>query len=311
DNFVKLGEFVKGEELLNEAIDLHESSNLNSVERTYINNLSRLGLVYLRTGRDEKAKAAYLKALEASRNAFGPKSQLAVDIYVNLGLVYRDIGQYLKSREYYNTALTLADSSQKQTIALSIGNLADAYRDQGMFEEAINLHKRSLELNHQILDSPHPTLASAYNSLAFTYQQSGQYQKADSLHQIALSMRRTLFPPDHHHIASSLIRLGLLKIKQLLPREAEQYLTEGYDILSRKLPENHWQIIGARGGLAVSRAMQGEFESNLPIVEEAYQKYMEKFGPDDWRTREAAGALAGLYQIWGKTEKANYYSQRQ
>ena len=311
DNYVKLGEFVKGEKLLDEAIDLHKPSNLNSVERTYINNLSRLGLVYLRTGRDKKAETTYLKALETSRNTFGPKSHLAADTYLSLGLVYRDMGQYLKSREYYNTALTLADSSQKQIIAHSIGNLADAYRDQGMFEEAINLHKRSLKLNYQILDSPHPTLASAYNSLAFTYQQSGQYQKADSLHQIALSMRRTLFPPDHHHIASSLVRLGLLKIKQLLPRKAEKYLTEGYDILSSKLPENHWQVIGARGGLAVSRAMQGKFEANLPVVEEAYQKYMGKFGPDDWRTREAAGALASLYRIWGKTEKANYYSHRQ
>ena len=311
DNYVRLGNFDKGEELLNEAIDLHEPSNLISIERTYINNLNRIGLVYLRTGRYKKAKTAYLEALATSRNVFGPESQIAIDIYVNLGLVYRDMGQYLKSREYYNTALILADSSQKRTIALSIGNLAEGYRDQGLFQEAIDLHKKSLKLKQQLLDSPHPVIASAYNSLAFTYQQSGQYQKADSLHQIALSMRRTLFPPDHHHIASSLIRLGLLKIKQLLPQEAEQFLTEGYDILSRKLPENHWQIIGARGGLAVSRAMQGEFETNLPIVEETYQNYMENFGTDDWRTREAAGALASLYHIWGKTEKANYYSRRQ
>src|SRR5699024_11253449 len=103
-----------------------------------------LGLVYLQTGRDRKADTTYLKALETSRNTLGPKSHLAADTYLSLGLVYRDMGQYLKSREYYNTALTLADSSQKLIIAHSIGNLADAYRDQGMLQKAINLHKISL-----------------------------------------------------------------------------------------------------------------------------------------------------------------------
>src|SRR5699024_5844723 len=109
---VKLGEFVKGEKLLDEAIDLHKPSNLNSVERTYINNLSRLGLVYLRTGRDKKAETTYLKALETSRNTFGPKSHLAADTYLSFGLVYLDIGQYIKFSEYANNDLTLSESSQ-------------------------------------------------------------------------------------------------------------------------------------------------------------------------------------------------------
>src|SRR5699024_3162396 len=70
DNYVSLGEFDKGEKLLNEAIALYEPSDLKQVQTTYINNLSRLGLVYLRTGHIEKAKTSYLKALEVSKNHF-------------------------------------------------------------------------------------------------------------------------------------------------------------------------------------------------------------------------------------------------
>jgi serine/threonine-protein kinase len=92
--------------------------------------------------------------------------------------------------------------------------------------------------------------------------------------------------------------------------EAETYLAEGYKILQQKLPEDHWQLISARGGLAVSRAMQGEFEENVPIVEEAYQFFNDRFGEDDWRTHEAAAALTNLYRIWGKTDKAEYYSEK-
>ena len=310
DNYTSLGNFDKGEELVQESIDLYTPSQLKSARRTYINNLGRLGRIYMRTGRFEQAESVYLEALELVKREYGTQSNYASGLYGSLASIYREKGEFLKTEAFYEKALALADSTQKLSIATSLGNLAIAYRDQGMFEKAINLHKRSLKLELQVHDSLHPDVASAFNHLAFTYQQQGDFAKADSLHQISLSMRRTLFPPDHHHIASSVIRLGLLKIKQLHTQEAEQLLKEGYDILRKKLPDDHWQVISAQGGLAVSRAMQGEFAENVPIVEDAYRSFVEKFGPDDWRSHEAAMALTNLYRVWGKPDKAEIYANR-
>lgn len=311
DNYVSLGNFTKGEELLNEALELYSSSLPESAQQTYVSNLSRIGRVYSRTGRFEEAEAAYMEALQLVKYEYGEDTNHAAPFYSSLASVYREQGKLLKTEEYYKRAIDLADSTEKKSLAVSLGNLAIAYRDQGKFEKAITLHKQSMELESDVHDTLHPNIASTHNNLAFTYQQMGNYPKADSLHQIALEMRRKLFPSDHHHIASSLIRLGLLKIKQLHVREAESLLEKGYDILNQKLPEDHWQVISAKGGLAVSRAMQGQFDENVPIVEQAYEDFCEKFGDEDWRSREAASALSNLYQIWGKPDKAEYYLAKQ
>ncbi len=308
--FASLGNFEKGEELLQEALALDYPLELKTERQTYINNLTQLGRIYHRIGRFKESESTYLKALEMSKRLHGEESGNLAGIYISLASIYREEGHLLKTEEFYKNAIELSDSTHKLLLATSLGNLAIAYRDQGEYEKALNLHDRSLKLEHEVHDSLHPDIASGYNNLAFTYQQMGKYQAADSLHQIALSMRRELFPSDHHHIASSLVRLGLLKIKQMHTGEAEKYLAEGYKILNQKLPEDHWQLISARGGLAVSRAMQGEFEENVPIVEEAYNFFYDRFGEDDWRTHEAAAALTNLYRIWGKTEKADFYSEK-
>lgn len=310
ENYVSLGDFDKGEELLSDALALYSSSQSESAQQTYISNLGRIGRVYYRTGRFQKAEASFMEALQLVKYEYGEDTRYAAPFYGSLASIYREQGQLLKTEEYYKRAIDLADSTEKKSLAVSLGNLAIAYRDQGEFEKAIDLHKQSMKLEQEVNDTLHPDIASAHNNLAFTYQQMGNYPKADSLHQIALEMRRQLFPPDHHHIASSLVRLGLLKIKQLHTREAESLLKEGYEILSQKLPKDHWQVISARGGLAVSRAMQGNFEKNIPVVEQAYEKFCEKFGDRDWRSREAASALSNLYQLWGKPEKAEYYLAR-
>ncbi|SMO40908.1 serine/threonine-protein kinase [Fodinibius sediminis] len=310
ENYISLGDFDKGENLLREALALYSPSQPQSAQQTYINNLSRIGRVYGRTGRFQQAEAAYLEALQLIQYEYGENTSYAAPFYGSLASVYREQGKLLKTEEYYKRAIELADSTHKLSLATSLGNLAIAYRDQQKYDKAVKLHKQSIKLEHEVHDSLHPDIASGYNHLAFTYQQMGNYPKADSLHQIALGMRRKLFPPDHHHIASSLVRLGLLKIKQLHTREAENLLEEGYQILRDKLPNDHWQVISAKGGLAVSRAMQGEFEKNVPIVEEAYEKFCDKFGEDDWRSLEAASALSNLFQIWGKPDKARFYSAK-
>lgn len=311
DNHASLGNFKKGEKLVKKALALYNPDQLQSALQTYINNLGRLGRIQYRTGRFNEAESSYFEALELVKHEYGEDSPQITYLYSGLAGIYREKGQLLKTEQFYKRAIALADSTQKLALATSLGNLAIAYRDQGQFDKALSLHKQSLKLEHQVHDTLHPDLASAYNNIAFTYQQKGDFPKADSLHQIALSMRRKLFPPDHHHIASSLVRLGLLKIKQFHTREAEQYLKEGYDILSSKLPNEHWQVLSAKGGLAVSRAMQGKFENNVPIVEEVYQKFVDKFGSKDWRSREAALALANMYRAWGKPERATFYANRQ
>lgn len=311
DNHASLGNFKKGEDLVKKALDLYDPTQLESALQTYINNLSRLGRIQYRTGRFKEAESSYFEALELVKHEYGENASQITHLYSSLASVYREKGQLLKTEEFYKRAIALADSTQKLALATSLGNLAIAYRDQEQFDKALTLHKQSLELEHQVHDTLHPDLASAYNNLAFTYQQKGDFPKADSLHQIALSMRRKLFPPDHHHIASSLVRMGLLKIKQFHTQDAEQYLKDGYDILSSKLPEEHWQVLSAKGGLAVSRAMQGKFKENVPIVENVYQQFVDKFGASDWRSREAALALSNLYRAWGKPEQATFYAEKQ
>ncbi len=114
--------------------------------------------------------------------------------FSNLGSIYNDQGDYLKSIELYQKALEISrELNDKKSEALNLNNLASVYSSQGNYGLALPLVEQALEMS---IEQKNPTGEMTYRSnLAYIYASLGDYPKALEAHQQVLSLADELKTP--------------------------------------------------------------------------------------------------------------------
>jgi tetratricopeptide (TPR) repeat protein len=91
---------------------------------------------------------------------------------LGFGIIYKNIGETLKSFQMYNQAISFAEETNfTQVKAKALTGLGELYRIQCEFSNALTHHQESIEILEQI--GAKRDLAEAYYQLALTYQQMG------------------------------------------------------------------------------------------------------------------------------------------
>ena len=71
---------------------------------------------------------------------------------------------------------------------MSLNNLAELYRAQGLYADAEPLYKRSLATLEKALGPDHPNVAISLNNLALLYDSQGRYTDAEPLYKRSLAI---------------------------------------------------------------------------------------------------------------------------
>jgi len=87
-------------------------------------------------------------------------------------------------------------------VALSLGNLANLYSDQGDYIKAKPLYERALAIEEWVLGPEHSDVAGTLYNLASLYSEQGDYVQAEPLHQRALAIKEKVLGPEHIHVRS-------------------------------------------------------------------------------------------------------------
>ena len=82
-------------------------------------------------------------------------------------------------------------------VALSLGNLASFYDDQGRYAEAEPFYKRALAIREQVLGPHHPKTARILSNLAMHYVRKRNYKRAEPLLKRALRICEQKLEPGH------------------------------------------------------------------------------------------------------------------
>jgi tetratricopeptide (TPR) repeat protein len=284
---------TRGEKLVREKAE--EVSNfpvhgMSSVYRSYdAMALNRDGTVYRRQNQPEKARKAYDKALEISRN-----------------LAQQDPATYLPD------------------VADTLNNLGDMLSDQNRMEEALTAYDEALKISRNLAQQNStylPNVAMTLNNLGTIFRKQNRPDEERQAFDEALRLYRDLQQrnPDIYrpHVAETLNNLGILNLDQHRREETLKAFKEGLTIFETLARENPGQygleVESTRGWLEVAfhetlksyrERAQLRPAIYLPYVAETL-KALGILNYDQNRPEEAGRVLGEAIAIYGTLAKKN------
>jgi len=175
---------------LKSAIKILEEIRINSGESSYprlaIQASCCLAFLYSEIGLKQEASdlslPIYKEVITPQWGAWSAGNSL-----IFLGLTYKNLQDYEKSKFMYETAIDYAKNSSFIIVkAKALYGLAELYREQGDFTTALSHHTESIELLEKI--GAKCDLAEAYYQLALTYQKMGDTEKSQPKFQQAIRL---------------------------------------------------------------------------------------------------------------------------
>ena len=209
-------------------------------------------------------------------------------------------------------ALTLADSVTRAGDTLgpdhpstltSRNNLASAYCDAGRLDEAITLHRQTLEDRTRILGPHHPDTLTSRNNLASAYCDAGRLNEAITLHEQNLDDRTRILGP--HHPDTLATRNNLANAYQDAGRlnEAIELFEQNLDDRTRILGPHHPSTLSSRHNLACAYQAAGRLDEAIELFEQNLDDRTRILGPRHPDTLSSRNNLADAYQDAGRLEE--------
>ena len=106
------------------------------------------------------------------------------NIFNSIAACYKDLGQYMRAIDYYQSSLKIYNKFIKKTDHPSIintyNNIGACYQNLGQFKVALNYYqsaKRIIEVHYlDLYYSDHPTVANSLANVAGVYQDMEEYK---------------------------------------------------------------------------------------------------------------------------------------
>lgn len=109
----------------------------------------------------------------------------------NLGVAYKNLGEYRRAVEYYERHLQIArELGDRQGEGSTLGNLGVAYQLLGEYRRAIEYHEQHLQIARGIGDRRGK--GNALGNLGIAYQSLGEYRRAIEYYEQHLSIAREM-----------------------------------------------------------------------------------------------------------------------
>ncbi len=259
-------------------------------------------------GIDATIRQAIKAAEPQIEGAFVDQPLVEASIRHDLGETYRYLGDagaaLVEHRRAFELRRSILGSEHLGTLR-SMNKLAIAYRDVARRQEALALHRETLDLRKKVLGAEHPDTLKSMCGLADVYADMKLYEQALPLYEEALQVTRTAHGPDH---SDTIISMGSLAYFLWKTGQLEAAETQFRELIAvrEKQGQNDWALYYDQvslGAILTQEKIYPEAEKLLLAARAGLESIGSNTG-SEWEKR-AMGKLVGLYQEWGKSEKAS------
>ena len=219
----------------------------------------------------------------------------------DLGVMYRDHGDYAKSEPLLREALAMDRrllGDKHPELALDLNALAAVLQDKGDLAGAESTFRQALAMQRELLGDVHPDVANTLNNLAYVLYDKGDTRGALDAETQALDTYRKVFPGDNPDVARILNRRGYWFIELGDYAAAGRDIQEGLAMRRRLFANNHPEIASSLVHVGILQVATGKYHEALASGQTAAGIYTGAFSATNWRTAVAdtvdGAALAGM-----------------
>jgi tetratricopeptide (TPR) repeat protein len=230
-------------------------------------------------GRNAAEKRKELERLQALVATTAPAdSDLLNNLYDQIWHIQRDLGLYIEAIDSLQLMLQLAsDDKDKASILIDIGDL---YRTVGQTQEALTIYTKALNLIESRTDSRYDT-SVLYERIGYTYSERGNLSIALGFYEKNVSLSGELYESKPENVsfknglAISYSKLGNIQSSLGNLTKALDFF-EKYNSLEKELYEAYPDNVEFKNGLAISYSKLGDIQSSLGNLTKALE-FFEKY----------------------------------
>jgi CHAT domain-containing protein/tetratricopeptide (TPR) repeat protein len=242
-----------------------------------------------------KSIEKYHEALGLYRRA--SDRRMEVQTLINIGEVYRLLGEMRKALENYNEALPISQVvGDRKGVAQALNNIGLVYWSLGESQKALEKYNEALPIVRAIGNRRGE--AVMLNNIGLVYWSLGEMRKALDKYDESMPIRRAI--ADRRGEANTLINIGeIYRLQGEAQRALEKY--------NEALPI--WRAVGDRGGEGVTLNKIGMAYLALGETQNALEKHNEALpitrAVGDRRGEiDTLSNIGGVYLLVGETQRA-------
>jgi len=232
----------------------------------------------------------------------------------NLGVVYRELGNFEKAKEQHQNALALLERLQLENptseVADSLNKLGNVLYSLGQFQEAKDYFHKSLKIREELYGNEHADVAASLCNLGVIHSVLDDLETAENFFQRSLALREIIYGKVHPEMADSLTNLGITYGKLGLFDKAIQYHKQALEMRQKLFFPDHMMISESYNNLGLAYKFAGQLQETRICYETALrirEKILDKEHP------AIAGLLSNLgvlYMDLGELEKSKDFHHR-
>ena len=226
---------------------------------------------------------------------------------------HRLYSDWFRLQTLLQDSLSLSETklgSRHLKTATSLNNIAEFYRERGLFEKAEPLYKRAITIKEENPAGNPELIAMTLNNLAELYREQGRYPEAKILFMKALDINKKELGPRHYITANSLNNLAVLYKQQGNYRESLDLYQEALKIRKAELGSEHIETANTLMNLAELLRVMGNYKTAIPYCEESLAILERQLGSEHPTVAGVLTNLSVLYTEGGKYLEALNVGER-
>jgi CHAT domain-containing protein/Tfp pilus assembly protein PilF len=176
----------------------------------------------------------------------------------NMAGLYYDLGDYDRAEPMFQEALDIRRrtfGTNNLYYAISLNNLAALYQSRGEYSLAEPLYREGAEIRKKILGDKHVSYADSLNNLASLNSAMGNYADAESLYLNALNVHKQILGPMHPKCATDLNNIAVMYRTKGEFGKAQPYYRRSLEIIDCVLRQT-FNVLSERQQLAMVKSLR-------------------------------------------------------
>ena len=273
---LRLGEFTKAQEILEEDLSIITSKK--------INNSNLLQTIYGELGEIDLSEGDFndaIKNFEKEASFFTDKTDYIIKATnkSNIGIAQSQLGNFFTALEFLKQALAIRKANEDSK------GIADTYNNIGLLyasrdsKAALDNYEKALLFYNKSVGAKHPSYLNTLNNQAIIYRSTGEAEKALSIFETVLKNWKLMYGTQHPNVAFTYSNIGLVYLDFNMLDTALIYQQKALSIYKEVYGLQHPEIANTHNQIANIYRSQQKYDEAIKETQKSIAANCKEFNP--------------------------------